>query len=45
MGDKINIIEPIGGVSAAMDGGFRFGELHFSFVEMHLESVVTKLAD
>ena len=45
MGVEINIIEPIGGVSASMDGGVRVGEVHDGFVEMYLESLVTKLAN
>ena len=45
LGVDLNIIEPIGGVSAAMYDGVRIGEVHAGFVEMHLESVVKKLAD
>ena len=45
LGVDLNIIDPIGEISAAMDGGVIVGEVHGSFVEMHLESVVTKLAD
>ena len=45
MGVEINIIDPIIGLSADIDNGVRVGEVHGSFVEIHLESVVTKLAD
>ena len=42
MGVELNIVEPIGGVSDSMDGGVRVGDMCGVFVEMHLESVVTK---
>ena len=45
MGVELNIMEPIGEVYAAMDNGVRVGKEHGSFVEIHLESVVTKLVD
>ena len=45
MGVELHIIEPVGGVSADMDDGVRVSEVHGDFVEMHLELVVTKLAD
>ena len=45
LGVDFNIIDTIGGVSAVMHGGVRIVEVHGGFVEMNLESVVTKLAD
>ena len=45
IGVEINILDPIGGVSADMDGGVRVREVHGCFVEMNLESVVKKLSD
>ena len=45
LGVELNIIEPVRGFSAAIDGGVRVGEVHDGFVEMYLESVVTKLAN
>ena len=45
LGVEINIMDPIVEVCSTMDGGVRVGEVHDGFVEMYLESLVTKLAN